>query len=141
MNEASLNIDEPLVFEETVYEVLYTEVPVEALENETITVYILTTENELSHSTELFPYRLDRSKGGYTLIPPKESKEGFTQIFDFQTSSWSYVEDNRGLLGFNKYTGEPVIVDYLGPLKSDILFETPTVVDCNQSLFSQITKS
>ena len=133
--------EEAIVFEETVYEVPHIEIPKEVIENETVTAYILTTENELSHSTELFPHRVANNKGGYTLIPPNETKEGFTQLFDYQTSSWSYVEDNRGLLGFNKDTGKPVIVDYLGPLNSDILFETPTEVDCKQSLFSQITSS
>ena len=52
-----------------------------------------------------------------TTVPIMEQKEGYTQVFNEEKNEWEYVEDHRGETVYNTETKEPVIVDYLGPIK------------------------
>jgi len=52
-----------------------------------------------------------------TTVPIMEQKEGYAQVFNEEKNEWEYVEDHRGETVYNTETKEPVIVDYLGPIK------------------------
>lgn len=54
-----------------------------------------------------------------------EYSEGFARIFDPTALTWSYVEDNKGFLQYNRKTKEESYIDYLGEVDSNNTLETP----------------
>lgn len=51
-----------------------------------------------------------------------ESKIGFTKIFNQSLDTWELIEDNRNKTFFEKSTKNPIVIDYLGPIKSPELY-------------------
>lgn len=50
-----------------------------------------------------------------TVVPPTE-KEGYARCFDKTKQTWSYIEDHRNTVVYNKETLEPYTIQELGPI-------------------------
>lgn len=61
--------------------------------------------------------------GGAVETPPPSAPEGHVPVWS--DGGWSLVEDHRGAIVYDKGTGEPSIIESLGPLPSDKTSQVP----------------
>ena len=62
-----------------------------------------------------------------TTIKP-ELKEGYALVFNKDNNAWDYVEDSRGLIVYNKKTGEPFTITELGSIPTNYVKEKPYIL-------------
>lgn len=55
-----------------------------------------------------------------TMIAPPGAKAGYAQVFSASGKAWSYSEDHRGQIVYNKETGQPFTITGLGPIDETI---------------------
>jgi hypothetical protein len=60
---------------------------------------------------------------GCTFIPPIDPKTGY--VTQFNGEEWVYVEDHRGKTVYQKSSGIPVVIDYIGPIKNEQTEQAP----------------
>lgn len=72
----------------------------------------------------------------FTIMAPPEVKEGEASVFN--GNKWEIVKDHRGLFGYNKKTGEEVIINTLGDLPEDFVEEKPIRIE---DLKAELVKS
>lgn len=58
--------------------------------------------------------------------PPME--EGKVPVFNEEKDEWELIEDNRGLIVYNKYTGEPFVIIELGEIPPKYVLEKPVIL-------------
>lgn len=59
-----------------------------------------------------------------TVVPPSE-KKGYARCFDLKNKTWSYVEDHRNQIVYNKETLEPYTIKELGPIPNIYIEDEP----------------
>lgn len=64
-----------------------------------------------------------------TLVENLELKDGFTQVFDEESQTWSYVEDHRYSDVYNIHTKQKEDVRYIGNLKEEHTLLAPPSFD------------
>ncbi|HAT7999667.1 tail fiber assembly protein [Escherichia coli] len=60
-----------------------------------------------------------------TDIAPPPAKTGFVAVFNFESEKWSLVEDHRGKVVYDIYTGKAASIDQLGKLPDDVVSVAP----------------
>ena len=69
------------------------------------------------------PDQINKGKWLYpaysTTVKPLDSTDKKAIVFDIKENTWSYVEDHRGEIWYNKKDGKQVIINYLGEVKQD----------------------
>ena len=63
----------------------------------------------------------------FTAVEPFKPEEGHTIIFN--GTEWVSIEDHRGLVVYNKKTGEPFTIADLGPIPNGYVLEKPIVLE------------
>lgn len=90
----------------------------EDVDNEVITVYVVDEFKSFIDSLDLFRSRFIDDSDWYTAIAPPDVESGMSAVFDFNTDTWSVVEDHRGTVEKVESLGVYTVVDYLGPIKT-----------------------
>ena len=86
-------------------------------------LYICQTEADLDPLSTDGTYLLP---AGCVDTRPPEVREGYACRWNFQSSTWEYLEDHRGQTAYNKTDGAGVIIEQVGGLPESLTFVSRT---------------
>lgn len=94
--------------------------------NRTITIYNLSsvTNEFIGKGDGYIPANTGLPAYSTDIAPPAE-KDGFVAVFDFESGKWSLVEDHRGKVVYDIYTGESITINQLGKLPDEVVSVAP----------------
>ncbi|EMH6403736.1 tail fiber assembly protein [Providencia rettgeri] len=89
-----------------------------------------TSREYINASMEFVYFDVSVSAGAYIDAPELPTKAGFAVVRSEDGSKWEIVTDNRGKTAYSKETRQPIEIDFIGELPTDLtLLEPKTEFD------------